>query len=150
MENQNYNSENKESELLKLLEKSEKNSSSFTTTFDSTTNNETTPYYKNRTEKIRDFKKGLLFSPAFLVALSIINYIDLVEVYSFIFYQPVYIILSSITLALIIFIISKIVKRHYLISGFLIGVFALPPLTLITFGLIAMSIIFLFTGQTYL
>jgi hypothetical protein len=44
-----------------------------------------------------------------------------VEGYTFIFYQPIYIILSSITLAIIIFVISKIVKRYYLVSGFLIG-----------------------------
>lgn len=152
MEPQNPNPENKESELLNLLERSEKKSTNSVATSNSNLDNNiaSTNYYKSRTEKINDFKKGLLFSSVFLFAVFKIGYIDLVEGYTFIFYQPIYIILSSITLAIIIFVISKIVKRYYLVSGFLIGVYILPPLTLLTIAFIAMSIIFLFTGQTHL
>ncbi|MFA7244754.1 MAG: hypothetical protein WC070_01070 [Candidatus Magasanikbacteria bacterium] len=148
MENKDDNLKEQESELLKLLEKSEKKSSP-STSISNSDNTSTASYYKNKAEKKQDFIKGLVYSIGFLILFG--KYI--LDFILNIFDDRVYLILFlmiSLVIILIIFIFLRITKRYYLVAGLMICILILPPLLFFLAGLIIQAIIFLFTGQTYL
>ncbi|MFA7244749.1 MAG: hypothetical protein WC070_01045 [Candidatus Magasanikbacteria bacterium] len=119
MDNPNHNPENKESELLKFLEKAEKNSSGFTSISDSNSssenNTETTSYYKNKTEKIDDFSKGAIYIFIFIALFAAIipylyAYTDMIFGIWFYTIIPIFFIITFIYYTLK-------TKRYYLIVG---------------------------------